>query len=183
MLQLWNTAYAKRHDASALAFITISLLLACSSAGCRRSVEPQGSESFRKEAHGWVWWVDPSSGPTPRGESKLAYQGNEVHFPGVLITPFGTLVQVRAEDQYSGSGWAQQNQLSSLDIPYADEEITDHQLQQGFYASGPEEKLKGTPSNWVYAGRIVDPGWVSPETLNQSQFREEHPYDPRGFQD
>ena len=169
--ELRHAPNANRSNGTALAAIGLLLALSC---GPSRdtSAAAEGNRTTLGAVGGWKYWIERRAG---KGSiAQLSYQGREVHFHGSLTTPFGTLVEVSAEEPRTGSGWAKHTASSSVTIEVFGVALTGAELAAGFYSSDGKTKRPGTPDSWVYVGRVVNPGWAAPERLFDVSFAEEH---------
>ena len=119
-------------------------------------------------ALGWKWY-------SVGRETFLSFGGHEIPQYGKLVTPFGIMVWVEAEDAQSGRGWARESPTTASQVPVTGLPLTATDLSEGFYQAPLAGKRPGTPSEWVYLCRVANPGWIAPSRLQDRSFRLAHP--------
>lgn len=177
MLQVRNTTRAGRASGATLdlvlhaqALFVICLVLFGS---CQREIVQK--RDYRQD-NGWTYWAEAQERLGKRSwEYRLAYEDRNIRVRASLLTPLGTFEQVAAEDQYSNSGWTIVSRRTSTSVPTSATRISQAELEEGFYSSSDSTKLLGTPDSWAYLGKVINPGWVSPERLFDGGFLTRHP--------
>lgn len=146
--------------------LTVSLASANCASDCDVHVE-NGDWSYTRSR---TW--------TRRGRvcvSELRYRDEHVLAGKLLITPLGTFRVRISEHGYEDHGWVKVADTTPGDVPIGTAPISPASLAAGFYESGLDLKLEGTPPDWVYIGEVTHPGWASPAKLRDLAFVREHP--------